>query len=81
MNIPKLSEEQKQSCEGNISPEEKNPSKKASKTINHLAMMEYQLNFIKLKLISDSFIECVNEPFKFGEMSSTQRKAVTTLIE
>ena len=32
-------------------------------------------------LISESFIECVHESFKCGEMSNSQRKAVITLIE
>ena len=42
-------------------------------------MMEYQLNFIKP--VGDSFIECTKESFKYGEMSSSQRKVVITLIE
>ena len=32
-------------------------------------------------LISESFIECAQESFKYGEMSNSQRKAVITLIE
>ena len=83
MNIPKLSEEQKQSCEGDISPEEiksilesfeinKSPGNNGIPT---------ELYKTCSNLINDSFIECVNESFKFGEMSNTQRKAVITLIE
>ena len=47
LNIPKLSEEQKQSCEGEISLEELKSISEAFKRTNHLVMTEYQLNFIK----------------------------------
>ena len=46
--------------------------------------MEYQLNLVYKscwELISDPFMECVRECFNHGEMSSSQRKAIITLIE
>ena len=45
LNIPKLSEEQKQSCQGAISLEEAKATLALFKLIDHLVMMEYQLNF------------------------------------
>ena len=83
MNIRKLSEEQKQSCEGEISLEEfksilESFQKNKSPGNDGIPIAFYKTCW---NLISDSFIECVNESFKFGEMSCTQRKAVITLIE
>ena len=46
--------------------------------------MEYQLNLVYKscwELISVPFMECVRECFNHGEMSSSQRKAIITLIE
>ena len=82
--IPKLSEEQKMSCEGKITSEEcalllecfqnnKSP----------VGTMELSLNSIKKfwPLISEPFIQCINKCFKKGEMSLSQKQAVITLIE
>ena len=48
-------------------------------------MMEYSvpIEFYKIcwELISDPFMDCVRECFDHGEMSSSQRKAIITLIE
>ena len=83
LNIPKLSEEQKQSCEGDISPEEIKSILESFQNNKSPGNDGIPIEFYKIcwNLISDSFIECVNESFKFGEMSNTQRKAVFTLIE
>ena len=83
MNIPKLSEEQKQSCEGEISLEELKSILESFQKNKSPGNDGIPIAFYKTcwNLISDSFIECVNESFKFGEMSCTQRKAVITLIE
>ena len=83
LNIPKLSEEQKRSCEGRISSEEcvrlldsfhnnKTPG-------NDGIPIECYKTFSNL--ISDSFTRCVNECFDKGEMSCSQKQAVITLIE
>ena len=83
LNIPKLSEEQKRSCEGRISSEEcvrlldsfhnyKTPG-------NDGIPIEFYKTF--WNLISDSFTRCVNECFDKGEMSCSQKQAVITLIE
>ena len=46
LNIPKLSEKQRQSCEGQITTEEcRTTVKKRSKTINHQGMMVSPFNF------------------------------------
>lgn len=83
LNIPKPSEQQKISCEGKISSEEcfrvldifhnnKTPG-------NDGIPIEFYKKF--WPLISDSFIRWVNESFEKGEMSSSQKQAVITLIE
>ena len=83
MDIPKLSEEQKISCEGKITPDEcfclfdtfqnnKTPGD------DGIPIEFYQKFWL---LVNDCFIRCVNECFKKGEMSSSQKRAVITLIE
>ena len=83
LNIPILSEDQKSSCEGKLSSEEcfqlldsfhnnKTPE-------NDGIPIEFYKQF--WSVISDSFISCVNERFEKGEMSSSQKQAVITLIE
>ena len=83
LNIPKLSEQQKISCDGKILSEEcfhvldsfhnnKTPG-------NDGIPIEFYKKF--WSLISDSFIRCVNECFEKGEMSSPQKQAVITPIE
>ena len=83
LNIPKLSEEQKHSCKGDISPEEIKSILESFQNNKSPGNDGIPIEFYKTcwNLISDSFIECGNESFKFGEMSNTQRKAVITLIE
>ena len=83
LNIPKLSQEQKVSCEGKITSEEcalllesfednKSPG-------NDGIPIEFYRKF--WPLISDPFIQCTNECFEKGEMSCSQKQAVITLIE
>ena len=83
LNIPALSEDQKKFCEGKISAEEcfrlldsfdnnKIPG-------NDGIPIEFYKTF--WSLISDSFMKCVNECFEKGEMSSSQKQAIITLIE
>ena len=83
LNIPKLSEEQKLSCEGKITLEEcallletfqnnKTPG-------NDGIPIEFYRKF--WPLISEPFTKCANECFEKGEMSRSQKQAVITLIE
>ena len=83
LNIPTLSEEQKNSCEGKISSEEcfrlldtfqdnKTPG-------NDGIPIEFYKKF--WPLITNCFIRCVNECFEKGEMSQSQKQAFITLIE
>ena len=83
LNIPKLSEEQKQSCEGAISLEPARATLDTFQTNKSPGNDGIPVEFYKScwDLISDSFLECVNEAFKYGEMSSSQKQAVITLIE
>ena len=61
------------------------PSLTVLRITNLLVMMEYSvpIEFYKIcwELISDPFMDCVRECFDHGEMSSSQRKAIITLIE
>ena len=83
LNIPALSEDKKKFCEGKISGEEcfrlldsfdnnKTPG-------NDGIPIEFYKTF--WSLISDSFMKCINECFEKGEMSSSQKQAIITLIE
>ena len=87
LNIPALSEDQKKFCEGNISAEEcfhlldtctcsfdnnKTPGN------NGIPIEFYKTMWL---VISDSFMNCINECFEKGEMSSFQKQAIITLIE
>ena len=83
LNIPKLSEEKKLSCEGKITPEgcallletfqnDKTPG-------NDGIPIEFYRKF--WHLISEPFTKCANECFEKGEMSRSQKQAVITLIE
>ena len=83
LNIPKLSEEQKQSCEGEISLEEIKLILDSFQKNKSPGSDGIPIEFYKIcwTLISDSFLECIKESFKYGEMSCSQRKAVITLID
>jgi len=81
--IPKLSEEQKMSCEGKITSEEcalllecfqnnKTPG-------NDGISIEFYKKF--WPYTSEPFIQCTNECFKKGEISCLQKQAVITLIK
>ena len=83
MNIPQLSEEEKNSCEGLISPEECSElldSFQSNKSPGNDGIpAEFYRKF--WPLISESFIRCANECFEKGEMSCSQKQAVITLLE
>ena len=81
--MPTLSEEQKQTCEGEISIEELESVLNSFQNNKSPGNDGLPMEFYKTcqNLISESFMECVHESFKYGEMSNWQRKAVITLIE
>ena len=78
-----LSEGQKQSCEGEISLEELESVLNSFQNNKSPGNDGLPIEFYKTcwNLINESFMECVKESFKYGEMSSSQRKAVINLIE
>ena len=84
LNIPMLSsEEQKQLCEVEISLEELKAVLDCFQNNKSPGNDGIPIEFYKVcwDLISDSFRKCVKESYKYGEMSSSQKKAVITLIE
>ena len=82
LNIPKLSEEQKQSCKGTISLDEIKAILDTFQNNKSPGNDGIPVEFYKIcwDLISDSFLECVNEAFTYGEMSSSQKKAIIAII-
>ena len=85
LNIPKLSEEQRQSCEGRISTEE---CRTIIETFQNIKSPGNDIDGLPIEfykscwdLISKPFIDCVNESFDKEEKSYSQRQAVITLIE
>ena len=83
LNISQLSEKEKNSCEGFISPEECSElldsfqSKKSPG--NDGIPAEFYREF--WPLISESFNRCATECFEKGEMSCSQKQAVITLLK
>ena len=83
LNIPQLSEEQKQSCEGGITAEECSEILETFQNNKSPGNDGIPIEFYKKcwNLNCKPFINCVNESFKKEEMSNSQRQAVITLIE
>ena len=83
LNIPKLSEEQRQSCEGRISTEDCRIIIETFQNNKSPGNDGLPIEFYKScwDLISKPFIDCVNESFDKEEMSNSQRQAVITLTE
>ena len=81
--IPKLSEEQKKSCEGKITSEECASLLECFQNNKTPGNDGIPIEFYKRcwPLISEPFIQCINECFEKGEMSCSQKQAVITLIE
>ena len=81
--IPKLSKEQKQSCEGKILPEECETPLKTLQINKAAGNDGIPIEFYKKiwPLICEPFMKCANECFEKGEMSNSQKQAVITLIE
>ena len=83
LNIPKLSEEEKQSCEGKILLSECELILETFQNKKAPGNDGIPGEFYKTlwPLISEPFIKCVNECFEKKELSSSQKQAVITLIE
>ena len=81
--IPSLTEQQMLSCEGKITSEECDKVLETFQPNKTPGNDGIPIEFYKTfwPLISDPFIRCVNECFEKGEMSSSQKQAVITLIE
>ena len=83
LNIPRLTDQQKLSCEGSITEEEcikALQSFQGNKTPGNDGLpIEFYSKF--WEIISEPFANCVNEIFTRGEMSRSQKQAVITLIE
>jgi mannosylglycoprotein endo-beta-mannosidase len=82
-NIPKLSEEAKQTCEGAVRESELLKTLKTfpkGKTPGNDGLpTEFYLKF--WQLISESLISMVQEVYEMGEMTVSQRQSVITLLE
>ena len=83
LNIAQLSEEEKNSCEGLISPEECPELVDSFQSNKSPGNDDIPAEFYRnvWPLISESFIRCANECFEKGEMSYSQKQAVITLLE
>ena len=83
LNIPKLTEEQKQACEGKILLEECELILETFSSNKAPGNDGIPIEFYRKlwPLISEPFIKCVNECFEKGEMSFSQKQAVITLVE
>ena len=83
LRIPKLSENQKQQCEGKITVQEYEAILKSFQENKSPGNDSIPIEFYEKcwTLISEPFLECINESFEKGEMSNTQKQAVITLTE
>ena len=83
LSIPKLSEEQKISCEGKITLEECTLILETFQNNKTPGNDGIPIEFYKTfwSLLCEPFIQCANECFEKGELSSSQKQALITLIE
>ena len=81
LSIPQLSEEQKLSCEGQITIEECKRILETFQNTKSPCNEGIPIEFFKAcwDLICQPFINCVNESFVKEEMSNSQKLAVITL--
>ena len=82
VNIPKLTDEQKNSCDGQITAEEcknaiKNMKTTSSPGFNGLTTSWYRVFWTKIEHI---LVPCLNEALHLGHMSNTQRTGILTLL-
>ena len=83
LNIPKLSEEEKRSCEGKILLNECELILETFQNNKAPGNDGIPVEFYKKlwPVISEPFIKCVNECFEYKQLSSSQKQAVITLNE
>jgi len=83
LNIPKLSEELKESCEGGITMEECKISLESFQNNKSPGNDGIPVEFYKKcwNLICNPFFDCVNASFEKEELSNSQEQAVISLIE
>ena len=83
LNIPKLTEEQKQAREGKILLEECELIFETSSNNKAPGNDGIPIEFYKKlwPLISEPFVKCANECFETGEMPGSQKRAVIIRIE
>ena len=83
LNIPKLSKEQQTTREGKIYPNECETALRSFENNKALGNDGIPIEFYKTfwSLISNSYMNCVNKSFEKGEISSSMKQAIITLIE
>ena len=83
LNIPKLTDEQKDLCEGKIYREECKSILDSFQNNKTPGNDGIPIEFYKRcwPLIEEPFISCINECFEKGELACSQKQAVITLIE
>lgn len=83
LNIPKLTDEQKGSCEGKTHQEEGKSIIDSFQNNKTPGSDSIPIEFYKRcwPLIEEAFINCINECFEKGELAGSQKQAVATLIE
>ena len=81
INIPSLTDEQKFSCEVSITEEECIKALQSFQGNKVPGNRGLSIEFYSIcwAIISDPFVNCVNECFTNGEMSLSQKQAVITL--
>ena len=82
-SIPKLSEEQRKSCEGNVSKEECLKALEMCETGKTPGNDGLPVEFYRIfwDSVGDFMIEVFNHSFESEEMSNSQRQAIITLID
>ena len=83
LNIPKLTDEQRDLCEGKIYREECKSILDSFQNNKTPGNDGIPIEFYKRcwPLIEEPFISCINECFEKGELACSQKQAVITLIE
>ena len=83
LNIPSLTDEQKFSCEESITEEKCVKALQSFQGNKVPGNRGLSIEFYSIwwAIISDPFVNCVNECFTNGEMSLSQKQATITLIE
>ena len=83
LNIPKLNEEQRTSCEGLISKEECKKAIEMFENGKTLGNDGIPIEFYKKlwNILADQLVDVFNYSFQLEEMTTSQRQAIITLID